>query len=52
MLKHAFAVFLIFLGGFVMVQEGRKLVFVGADETTAETVLLQAPTEVPLRTHK
>lgn len=52
MLKHVFAVFLILLGGMVMVQEGGKLVFASADETAAETVLLQAPNEGPLRTRK
>lgn len=52
MLKHIFAVFLIFLGGFVVVQEGSKLVFTSAEEATSETIVLLAPSEVSLRIRK
>lgn len=51
MLKRVFAVFLILLGGFVMVQEGSKLVHAGADEPKAETARLNS-TEVSFRTHR
>ena len=50
-LKHLFAVLLIILGGFVIVQEGSKLVLSGAVETTALTIQRQTSSEASLSIH-